>query len=100
MGACQEEKDLVSVIMSVYNDEKYLHESIDSILKQTYSNLEFLILDDCSTDNSLKIITDYSLSDSRIRIFKNKKNKGLTNNLTKGKTRRKLKPNILKIPRV
>jgi len=81
MGACQEEKDLVSVIMSVYNDEKYLHESIDSILKQTYSNLEFLILDDCSTDNSLKIITDYSLSDSRIRIFKNKKNKGLTKNL-------------------
>ena len=71
----------VSVIMSVHNDENYLNLSIKSILNQEYSNFEFLIIDDASTDSSLKIIEDFSLSDSRIRVFKNKENQGLTKNL-------------------
>ena len=48
------DNDLVSVIMSVYNAEDTLEESINSILEQSYKNIEFLIIDDCSTDNSKK----------------------------------------------
>ena len=48
------DNDLVSVIMSVYNAEDTLEESINSILEQSYKNIEFLIIDDCSTDNSRK----------------------------------------------
>lgn len=68
---------LVSVIMSVYNGEKYLLESIDSILNQTYKNFEFLITDDGSKDNSLKILKEYEKKDSRVRIIINDGNKGL-----------------------
>ena len=63
---------LVTVLMPVYNGEKYLADAIDSILDQTYKNFEFLIIDDCSTDSSLKIIA--SFSDDRIRLVKNEKN--------------------------
>ena len=47
---------LVSVVMPVYNVEKFLREAIDSILNQTYKNIELIIVDDCSTDNSRDII--------------------------------------------
>jgi glycosyltransferase involved in cell wall biosynthesis len=58
----------VSVVMSVYNAEDYLKESIDSILNQTFPNFEFIIVDDGSTDRSLEIIKSYK--DSRIRLLK------------------------------
>ena len=51
---------LLTVLMPVYNAEKFLKDSIGSILKQTYSDFELLILDDASTDNSLKIIKAYA----------------------------------------
>ena len=66
---------LVSVVMPVYNAENYLHESIESVIKQTYENFEFIIVNDCSTDNSLQIIKKYQKKDKRI-IVKNQKNKG------------------------
>lgn len=66
----------VSVIMSVYNAELYLAESIESILNQTYKNFEFIIIDDCSTDSSLDILNIYSQQDSRIKILQKKQNKG------------------------
>ncbi len=73
---------LVSVIMTNYNTpEEYLRQAIDSILNQTYSNLEFIIVDDCSTDNSLSVIESYE--DKRIIILKNSKNIGLTKSLNK-----------------
>ncbi len=50
---------LISIIMPVYNAEKYLRESIESILNQTYKNFEFIIINDGSTDDSLKIINGY-----------------------------------------
>lgn len=65
--------------MSVYNSEPFLTEAIDSILNQTYNNFEFLIVDDNSSDNSLKILRTYS--DPRISIIENKVNLGLTKNL-------------------
>ena len=72
----------ISVVMSVYNGEKYLREAIDSILNQTFKNYEFLIINDGSTDLSRKIILSYN--DSRIRLVDNKKNIGLTLSLNKG----------------
>lgn len=58
---------LVSVIMSVYNGETYLNESIDSILSQTYRNFEFIIVNDGSTDGTRDILSSYN--DSRLRII-------------------------------
>ena len=62
--------------MPVYNEEKFLAESIGSILNQTYYNFELLILDDASTDNSLKIIKAYAKEDKRIKVIVNQKNRG------------------------
>lgn len=77
------EKGLVSVIMSNYNTpEEYLRAAIESILNQTYSNFEFIIIDDCSTDNSLSIIESYN--DSRIVIIRNEQNLGITKSLNRG----------------
>jgi glycosyltransferase involved in cell wall biosynthesis len=75
-------KPKVSVIMPVYNSEKYLREAIESILNQTYPNFEFIIIDDGSTDNSYKIAKSYK--DSRIKIFRHKKNKGIVDSLNEG----------------
>lgn len=65
---------LVSIIMPNYNGSKYLRETIDSVLSQTYKNWELLFVDDCSTDNSLEIVQQYD--DSRIRVIKNTVNSG------------------------
>lgn len=73
----------ITVIMAVYNGEKYLSNSISSILNQTFSNFEFIIINDGSTDKSWEIITNYSRIDSRI-IPINQKNKGLTKSLNIG----------------
>ena len=67
-------RDLVSIIMPNYNCEKYIKETISSVLAQTYTNWEILFVDDCSTDNSIEIVE--SFNDTRIKIFKNEKNSG------------------------
>lgn len=69
--------DKVSVIMAVYNAEKTLKEAMDSILNQTYKNIEFIICDDASTDNSYKILEQYAKKDNRIILIKNKINSRL-----------------------
>lgn len=66
---------LVSVVMPVYNAEKFLREAVDSILKQTYTNLELILVNDGSTDDSKEIILSYS--DPRIRYFENERNLGI-----------------------
>jgi len=73
----------ISVIMSVYNGERYLKEAIESILEQTFKDFEFIIVDDGSDDKILKILNEYAKKDIRIRIIKNKKNIGLTKSLNK-----------------
>jgi len=74
----------VSVLMSVYNGAHFLPQSIESVLKQTFSDFEFLIINDASTDGSLDIIKKYQKQDKRIKIIANKKNLGLTKSLNKG----------------
>ncbi len=66
---------LVSVVMPSYNTAKYISQSIDSVLAQTYSEWELIIVDDCSTDNTDEIVAKY-LSDSRIKYLKNDTNSG------------------------
>ncbi len=72
----------ITVLMPVYNSEKFLHEAIDSILNQTFGNFEFLIINDASTDKSKKIILAYK--DPRIRYLENKKNLGVAKTLNRG----------------
>jgi glycosyltransferase involved in cell wall biosynthesis len=67
--------------MSVYNDEKNLPESVESILNQTFGDFEFIITEDCSKDNSLKLLRDYASKDKRIVLIENKENLKLTKNL-------------------
>lgn len=71
----------VSVIMSCYNSHETVSSSIESILNQTYKNLELLLCDDGSIDKTLKILKQYEINDSRVRVFKNAKNIGLTKSL-------------------
>ena len=73
---------LVTVLMSVYNGEKYLERAIKSILNQTFKDFEFLIINDGSTDNSVKIIQ--SFNDLRLRLIHNESNIGLIKTLNKG----------------
>ena len=69
----------ISVIMSVFNDQKNIESSVNSILKQTYKNFELLVNDDGSTDQTRKILE--SIRDERIKIFTSSKNIGLTKSL-------------------
>jgi|AntDeeMetagen134_2_1112570.scaffolds.fasta_scaffold00684_5 glycosyltransferase involved in cell wall biosynthesis len=74
----------VSVVMAVYNEEKYVSMAIESILEQTFSDFEFLIVDDGSTDRTSEIVDGYAKSDNRVRLLTNKKNMGLPASLNKG----------------
>lgn len=67
---------LVSIIMPNYNCEKYIEETINSVINQTYTNWELLIVDDCSTDNSVEIIKSFMEKDERIKLLVNEKNSG------------------------
>lgn len=73
---------LVSVVISTYNDEKYINEAIKSILCQTYKNLEVIVINDASSDNTAKVLEH--ISDDRMRIFHNKENLKLAHNLNVG----------------
>lgn len=74
----------VSVVMSVYNGSRYLQESVQSILNQTFTDFEFIIIDDGSSDNSWEILTKYASKDTRIKLHKNQENIGLTKSLNRG----------------
>jgi glycosyltransferase involved in cell wall biosynthesis len=74
----------VSVLMPAYNSEKYISKAIESILNQTFSDFEFIIIDDCSTDNTWQIIEKYAKLDKRIKAYKNKKNLKIVKTRNKG----------------
>src|SRR5690606_34870225 len=73
---------LVSYIILSYNQEKYIADAISSALNQSYSNIEYIISDDCSTDHTFSIIQKAcNLSKKNIKILKNEVNVGLVNHL-------------------
>lgn len=76
--------DLISVVLPIYNGEKYMIQSINSIINQTYKNWELIIIDDCSTDRTAIIAKQYASKDSRIKYYKNDKNMKLPKTLNKG----------------
>ena len=67
--------ELVSIIMPSYNTAKFISETIESVLVQTYTNWELIIVDDCSTDNTDEVVKSF-LSDNRIKYITNEKNSG------------------------
>lgn len=70
------EMPLISVLMTAYNREKYIADAIESVLASTYTRFELIIVDDCSTDNTVLIARNFERKDSRIRVFVNEKNLG------------------------
>lgn len=75
---------LVSIVLPTYNGTKYIAESIDSVLAQTYQNWELIIVDDCSKDDTLKIAQSYAKTDDRIRVIHNKVNQKVSGSLNIG----------------
>lgn len=78
------ENSKITVLMSVYNGEGYLRESVESILTQTYKDFEFIIVNDASKDKSLTILEEYERKDKRIILVSNNENSGLTKSLNNG----------------
>ena len=72
---------LVSVIISAFNAENTIEKSVESISDQSYKNLEILVSDDCSTDNTYEMLMKMNSKDERIVVIKNQKNLGLTKSL-------------------
>lgn len=76
--------DLVSIIVPVYNAELFLEDTIKTVLNQTYTNWELILINDCSKDNSVNIIKEYQRKDKRIILLNNKKNLKAANTRNKG----------------
>lgn len=75
---------LISIILPTYNGSRYLKKAIESCLCQSYSNLELIVVNDCSTDNTAAIIEHYSKLDNRIKVVRNDVNMKLPSSLNKG----------------
>lgn len=80
----KENKPKISVIMPAYNAEAFVREAIDSVLNQTYDNLELIVIDDCSTDNTFNLISQIGKTDSRIAVYRNEKNQGVAETRNRG----------------
>ena len=78
------ESRLVSVVLGTYNGETFLREQLDSVLAQTYPDIEIIAVDDGSTDNTVGILREYAARDSRIKIYVNETNLGFIRNFEKG----------------
>ncbi|MGN0060798.1 MAG: glycosyltransferase family 2 protein [Alloprevotella sp.] len=79
-------ESLVSIIMPSFNSATYIAESIESILRQTYTDWELLVVDDCSTDETIAIVSQYAAQDKRIRLFRLEKNMGSGHSRNHGMT--------------
>ncbi len=77
------EEPLVSIALCTYNGAKFIRKQLDSILDQTHKNLEIVLVDDCSTDDTCEIISEYAKIDERIRCYKNEVNQGYNKNFEK-----------------
>ena len=74
---------MISIAMATYNGERFLKKQLDSILAQTYQDIELIICDDCSADHTYDILTSYAKKDSRIKIYANTENLGFKKNFEK-----------------
>lgn len=77
---------LVSVVIATFNGEQFLQQQLDSIINQSYKDLEIIIVDDCSKDNTITIINEYAFKDTRIVLIQNETNLGYIKNFEKGCT--------------
>lgn len=73
-------QELITIGIPTYNGAKYLRESLDSVINQTYQNLDILVIDDNSRDDTISIIEEYQRRDSRIRLIRNLENPGMLAN--------------------
>ena len=87
------DKPKISLIIPVYNSQEYLPKLFDSIYSQTFKNLEIICVDDCSTDNSYRMLEEYAGKDSRIRLYRNRVNHGLA--VTRSRALNKAKGNYI-----
>jgi glycosyltransferase involved in cell wall biosynthesis len=76
--------ELVSIVMATYNGERFLRKQVESILKQTYSNFELIVVDDGSNDKTLSILQEFATHDERIKIFPSNENIGFVANFERG----------------
>ena len=76
MKSGDEMNKLISVIIPVYNTEKYIEQALLSAIEQTYKNLEIIVIDDKSTDDSPRIIDEIAANDSRVRVYHSAENVG------------------------
>src|SRR5690348_472074 len=74
----------ISVLIPVYNTEKYIGKTIESVLNQTFRDFELIILDDCSTDKTYEICSKYATSDQRVVLHRNARNLGMMANWNQG----------------
>ena len=75
--------ELISILMPTYNVEQYVEEAVRSVLYQTYTNFELIIVDDCSSDRTFEILTKLSEEDSRIKLYRNDENKKICRTLNR-----------------
>jgi len=75
---------LISIVIATFNGAKYITPQLQSVINQTYKNLEIIIVDDCSTDNTVPILKEFAAIDDRIRIYQNEENRGYIKNFEKG----------------
>lgn len=76
--------DKISIVVAVYNAEKTLNKCIESLLNQTYKNIEIILLNDCSKDNSLDICNEYSKANDNVKVISNDRNSGVSNTRNNG----------------
>lgn len=76
-------KDLISVVIPTYNQEAYIAQTLDSVIQQTYKNIEIIVADDASTDRTAQICQEYALTDNRIKLLRNKRNLGIPANFNR-----------------
>lgn len=71
------DRPLVSVVMINFNDSQYLRDAVDSVLQQSYTTMELVIVDDASTDDSFALFSEYARRDPRVRLHRNERNQGV-----------------------
>lgn len=84
MTESHSKQPLISVIMPAYNAERYIKTAIESVLRQTYDNLELIVIDDCSKDGTREIVSGFETQDSRVKLVRNENNCGVAMTRNKG----------------